>query len=91
MAKKLILHGRVQGVYCRAYSSQYARLLKIRGTASNLSDGTVRVLLQTDDAALVSRYIADLKNNPQQFTFYGRIDSVDVSDYSGAIAGDYQF
>ncbi|MBN2158019.1 MAG: acylphosphatase [Spirochaetes bacterium] len=91
MAKRLILNGRVQGVFCRAYCSQYARKHRIRGTASNLTEGTVRVLLATDDTELVNRYIADLKGNPNEFTFYGRIDTVDVYDYSGTIDGDYQF
>lgn len=91
MAKKLILHGRVQGVFCRAYCSQYARERHIRGAASNLSDGTVKVLLNTDDDGLVRQYISDLTANPKGFTFYGRIVSVDVSDYSGSVSGDYQF
>ena len=91
MAKKLILQGRVQGVFCRAYCSQYARERRIRGTASNLSDGSVRVLLNTDDMELVTQFISDIKNNPRGFTFYGRIESVDVSEYSGSLTGEYQF
>jgi acylphosphatase len=91
LVKKLILRGRVQGVFCRAYCGQYARKLNIRGTASNLSNGTVRILLDTDDEESVSRFISDLRNNPYGYTFYGRIDSVDVSDYSGSITGDYRF
>lgn len=91
MAKKLILQGRVQGVFCRAYCSQYARERRIRGTASNLSDGSVRVILNTDDMDLVNQFISDIQSNPLGFMFYGRIESVDVSDYSGPIAGDYRF
>ena len=84
MAKKLILHGRVQGVCCRAYCSQYARKLGIRGTASNCPDGTVRVILNTDDSGLVNRYIDDIsRQNPDGFSFYGRIQSIDVSDFTG--------
>jgi acylphosphatase len=91
MAKKLMLRGRVQGVFCRAYCGQYARERHIHGTASNLSDGSVRVLLNTDDKDLVKQYISDITTNPKGFTFYGRIVSVDVSDYSGSLSGDYQF
>jgi acylphosphatase len=91
VAKKLILHGKVQGVFCRAYCSQYARQLRIRGTASNLHDGTVKVLLNTDDMGLVNQFISDIRNNPSRFTFYGRIETVDVNDYSGPMTGDYQF
>jgi acylphosphatase len=91
VAKKLILHGRVQGVFCRAYCSQYARLQRIRGTASNLSDGTVKVVLNTDDMGLVNQYISNLRNNPSGLTFYGRIEKIEVSDYAGPVSGDYQF
>jgi len=91
MPKKLILHGKVQGVCCRAYCSQYARELRIRGTATNLSDGTVRVLLNTDDMDLVNRYITSITVNPKRFAFYGRIVTVDVTDHTGTLSGDYQF
>lgn len=91
MAKKLILHGRVQGVCCRAYCSQYARKLRVHGAASNCSDGTVRVILNTDDSEMVNRYIDDIRMNPDGFSFYGRIQSIDVSDFTGIISGDYRF
>ena len=91
MAKKLILRGIVQGVFCRAYCSQYARKLKIRGVASNMPDGTVKVILNTNDLELINRYILELQTNPSRFTFFGRIESVEVNDYSGTIIGDYQF
>ena len=91
MAKKLILHGRVQGVCCRAYCSQYARKLGIRGAASNRSDGTVRVILDIDDRALVDRFIEHIRLNPYGFSFYGSIQSIEVSDFTGIISGDYQF
>jgi len=91
MAKRLILYGRVQGVLCRAYCSQYARMLKIRGSASNLSDGTVRVILDTEDPEVTQRYVSSITHNPGGLTFYGRIESVEVDDYHGPISGDYQF
>jgi acylphosphatase len=91
MAKKLILHGRVQGVCCRAYCSQYARKLGIPGTASNAPDGTVRVILNTDDIELVNRFIEHIRLNPDGFSFYGRIQSIDMSDFTGVISGDYRF
>ncbi|MBN1495800.1 MAG: acylphosphatase [Spirochaetes bacterium] len=91
MATKLILTGRVQGVFCRAYCSRYAQKRRIRGSASNLSDGSVKVLLDTSDMELVNKFIADIKRNPDGLMFYGRIESVDVDEYAGSISGDYQF
>ncbi|MBN1533673.1 MAG: acylphosphatase [Spirochaetes bacterium] len=91
MSKKIILRGMVQGVCCRQYCSQYGRHLSIRGAASNCSDGSVRVLLDTDNADSAKQYIASLINNPRGFSFYGSINDVELYEYSGPIHGDYLF
>ena len=91
MATELILQGRVQGVFCRAYCSEYGRRLRVRGSASNLRDGSVRVLLDTDDELLVQQYVSCLRNNPQGVHFYGAIDHVKSRSYTGPIRGDYTF
>ncbi len=91
MAKELILSGIVQGVFCRKYCGENARRLKLRGSATNLRDGTVRVIIDSDEEDRIERYVAALKANPFGFTFYGRIDDVGVSDYSGPVRGDYVF
>lgn len=91
MPKKLILNGVVQGVFCRSFCIKYAREMGLRGSATNLRDGTVRVLLATDDDSVTAEYAGRLKNNPGGFTFYGTIQSIDVYDYSGPISGDYVF
>lgn len=91
MAKRLILHGVVQGVFCRYYCSETAKRLGLHGSAANLSDGTVEVLLETEDAAAVNEYITALRLNPYGIRFYGSITRVDEYDYSGHIRGDYRF
>ncbi len=91
MAKQLILEGVVQGVFCRSYCSQYAKKMRIRGTASNLSDGNVRVVLDTDDENLVSEYMSNLRTNPLGYRFYGSIERISVSDYDGPFYGEYTF
>ena len=91
MAKELILSGRVQGVFCRKYSSDYAKKFGLSGSASNLYDGTVRVILETEDEQMINKYILALKQNPFGFRFYGRIDDVRISNYSGKVNGDYMF
>jgi acylphosphatase len=91
MAKKLILSGRVQGVFCRYYCSQNARRLGLKGSATNLYDGTVQVLLDTDNEDIVNKFIEAIRFNPYNFRFYGSITSVTTSDYSGPIYGDYEF
>lgn len=91
MSKRIILTGDVQGVFCRQYCSQYGRLLKIRGSATNQNDGSVRVLLDTDDADILKLYIYNVVNNPKGFRFFGKIDRVELFDYKGEIIGDYMF
>ena len=41
-----IIHGRVQGVFFRDTARQVARRLNIKGSAVNLSDGTVEVIAE---------------------------------------------
>jgi len=91
MSKKVILKGRVQGVGCRGYCAVYARRLGIRGSATNMSDGSVRLVLDSDDEKILQRYISALLTNPEGHHFFGRITDVDVSDYSGKVYGDYLF
>ena len=91
LGKKVILKGRVQGVGCRGYCAFYARRLGIQGSATNLSDGAVRLVLDSDDEKLVQRFITALLTNPEGHHFFGRITDVDISDYSGRVSGDYLF
>ncbi|MDY6935089.1 MAG: acylphosphatase [Spirochaetota bacterium] len=91
MPKELTLSGRVQGVFCRHYCSQNAKKLGIRGSASNLRDGTVRVILDCDEEEKIADFIRAIKNNLYGLTFYGHIDDVKVDSYSGIIKGDYTF
>ncbi|MDH5682619.1 MAG: acylphosphatase [Spirochaetota bacterium] len=91
MAKQLILKGKVQGVFCRKYCSLNAKELGISGSATNLPDGSVRVLLDTDDDMLVEEFVMALTGNPYDFDFSGEITGLEVSDYGGEMSGDEQF
>jgi acylphosphatase len=85
MAREIILSGRVQGVFCRNYCSQYAKRFGLSGSASNLSNGTVSVILDTDDESLVRDYMDALMNNPAGVRFYGRIESITQRPYAGRV------
>jgi acylphosphatase len=91
MRKKIILKGRVQGVGCRGYCAKYARKFGIRGSATNLKDGTVMLIVEAENELIIRNYISSLLSNPGGFNFYGNIKDIDVSDYSGKIDGDYNF
>ena len=47
--KKLLIHGRVQGVFYRGWSAETARALGLRGWVRNRRDGSVEMLLAGDE------------------------------------------
>lgn len=75
--KELILRGKVQGVACRYYCIENARALGLRATATNLLDGTVRVVLDTEDEASIKKYISYLRENPCNVRFWGTITGIE--------------
>ncbi len=91
MIKKIILKGRVQGVGCRGYCGRYARKYLISGSATNLSDGSVRLIMNIKDELVLERFVSALISNPDGFMFYGRIEDVSISEYNGKTDGDYNF
>jgi len=91
MIKKVILTGRVQGVGCRGYCAKYARNFRINGSASNMYDGSVKLILNINDEEIFQRYITSLMTNPDRYMFWGIIDDISISDYSGKTDGDYNF
>jgi acylphosphatase len=89
---ELILSGRVQGVFCRHYCSQNAKKLGLRGSATNLADGTVQVVLDTDDENAVQQYIKVLRENPHGVRFWGSITGIKVgNNLTSNRRGDYTF
>jgi hypothetical protein len=45
----------------------------------------------TDDMNLINEYIDKLKYNPSGHTFFGRIDEVEIENFTGKTRGDYTF
>jgi acylphosphatase len=91
MLKKIILYGRVQGVGCRGYCASCARKAGLRGSASNMRDGSVEIIIEADSMEKIRFYIDILLFNPYGFYFHGRIDRYTLEDYSGPVRGDYRF
>jgi len=52
VARKAIVHGRVQGVWYRASTAERAAALGVRGHARNLPDGTVEVVATGEQQAV---------------------------------------
>ncbi|UCF66999.1 MAG: acylphosphatase [Acidobacteriota bacterium] len=68
-----IVHGRVQGVYFRAWTREQAQLLGLAGWVRNRHDGTVEVLAQGESAALET-----FESKLQQGPHAARVDRVEV-------------
>ena len=73
--KKLRIHGEVQGVFYRGWSSETARALAIRGWVRNRRDGTVEMVVHGASDA-VEQMIARCREGPPP----ARVDRIDVEE-----------
>ena len=89
MPYEIILSGRVQGVGCRWYCSHAAQKMGLSGAATNLDDGTVQVLLSTDDERAAYECMAALRDNTFRLHFYGKITGTEIRRTSQTVDGDY--
>lgn len=91
MPWEVIFAGRVQGVGCRYYCAHVGRRLGISGAASNCDDGTVQVILDTEEKDAAYSYAQTAAGNTLNLNFYGRIDSCDVRKTDLPVTGDYSW
>lgn len=82
-AIEVIVRGRVQGVGFRAFTRRNAMLLGLRGTVSNLPDGTVKAYIEGNKSR-VQQMIHLLKEGPS----LARVERVDV--FSTRPLGQYR-
>lgn len=71
----LRIHGRVQGVWYRAWTVNTARELGLVGWVRNRRDGTVEALVQGEEAS-VQRFIALAKDGPT----HADVSRIDIED-----------
>jgi acylphosphatase len=74
-AKQVVVHGTVQGVFYRASAEQEAQRLGVAGWVRNLSDGSVELLVEGEDAA-VQQMIEWAGRGPAR----AEVSKVDVED-----------
>ncbi|MFZ4503440.1 MAG: acylphosphatase [Methylovulum sp.] len=72
---KIVVSGRVQGVYFRMFTHNKAKHFAIKGTVSNLPDGRVEIIAEADQASL-DKLIKWCHRGP----ITARVTNVDVSD-----------
>ena len=71
---RIIISGRVQGVFFRAYTRDQARQLSLTGWVRNNADGTVEILVEGDGADL-QKMVGWCHRGPSS----ARVQKVDVS------------
>jgi len=78
---RVLIHGRVQGVYYRASMREEARRLGVRGWVRNRADGSVEALAEGDPDA-VARLVDWCRSGPSGARVT-RVDTEAVSDPDG--------
>ena len=83
--RRAIVSGRVQGVFFRDTCRRLAQQEGVAGSAENLPDGTVEVVLEGEPAA-VDRLLAWCRSG----TEYSEVDRVEVSEEKPTGAQGFQ-
>lgn len=75
MAKRIIVHGRVQGVGFRYFVQKAGMARGLTGDARNCPDGTVEIIVE-GDAAGIAGFLSEVERGPA----LSRVERVDVAD-----------
>ena len=75
VARHLVIHGRVQGVFYRGWAVQTARALGLAGWVRNRRDGTVEAVVQGDEQSVES-FIERAKEGPPA----AQVEGIEVGD-----------
>lgn len=70
---EIILTGRVQGVGCRYYVYSQATRAQVNGTVRNLSNGSVKIILECTEDQL-KHFIQTLQQNKPRHIHFDAID-----------------
>ena len=77
--KRLLISGRVQGVFFRASTRETAKALGVKGYARNLPDGRVEVIAEAP-SEVMEKFIAWCHQGPEA----AEITAVSISDIQDA-------
>jgi acylphosphatase len=85
IARHLVIHGRVQGVWYRGWAVDTARSLGLAGWVRNRRDGTVEGVVQGEEGA-VERFIALAREGPPA----ARVERIDMNDAEPATLAGFE-
>ncbi|HEY8158812.1 MAG TPA: acylphosphatase [Methylobacter sp.] len=72
---KILVSGRVQGVYFRLFTQNKAKHFAIKGSAKNLPDGRVEIIAEADKMA-IEKFIKWCHKGPVT----ARVDHVEITE-----------
>jgi acylphosphatase len=84
MIRRLIVHGRVQGVWYRGWAVDTARALGLDGWVRNRRDGSVEILASGSEEA-VALFILRCREGPAA----ARVDRIDVEETDEAVSAGF--
>lgn len=84
IARRLRIHGRVQGVYYRGWTVETAQNLGLDGWVRNRIDGTVEAFAAGSRAA-VEAFVRACYNGPTA----ARVDRIDVEEAIGVVGSGF--
>ena len=79
---RLVIHGRVQGVFFRDSMKSEAQFLAVTGWVRNRNDGTVEAAVQGESAA-VDNSVCWARRGPQR----ARVEQVEIGPHEGIYTG----
>ncbi len=83
--RRLVIHGRVQGVFYRGWTVETARALGLRGWVRNRRDGTVEAVIAGHEEA-VGRMIERCHEGPDA----ARVERVEAGEASGELPAGFE-
>jgi acylphosphatase len=92
-ALRVLVSGRVQGVFFRAFTQEEARRLGVRGWVRNLSDGRVEAHIEHKDRGVLDAMLARLREGPPQVESMSpgaRVDEVEAWAAKWEGFGDFE-
>lgn len=85
VARRLLIHGRVQGVWYRGWAVDTAHSLGLAGWVRNRRDGTVEAVVQGDEDA-VDRFIALAREGPPA----ARVERIELKEEEPAALSGFE-
>jgi acylphosphatase len=72
---KILVSGRVQGVYFRLFTQNKAKHFAVKGSAANLPDGRVEIIAEAEPA-IIEKFIKWCRKGPVT----ARVDHIEIID-----------